>query len=177
MKTFWQDSWSEKSHNACAPWIEGIIWDNKGIPCQQWSNIEESEGAEVLKKSHKWRSPGVDKVPTFWLDTLQATHKCMASNLNKIFENPKNISTWICKGHTFRIPKCEETTDSKNYRPITCLLTTYKLLTSIMAERVHKYLEENKIFPLEQKGCRKGSCGCKDQLLVDRMIMENKPGI
>ena len=96
----------------------------------------------------------------------------MASNLNKIFENPENIPTWICKGHTFLITKCEETTDPKNYRPITCLPTTYKLLTSIMAEGVHKHLEENKIFPLEQKGCRKGSYGCKDHLLVNRMIMQ-----
>ena len=173
MKTFWQDIWSEKkSHNAYAPWIEDIIRDNKRIRCQQWSNIEESEVAEALKKSHKWRSLGVDKVPNFWLDTLHATYKCMASNLNKIFENPKNIPTWICKRHTFLIPKCEETTDPKNYRPITCLPTTYKLLTSRMAERVHKHLEENKIFLLDQKGCRKGSYGCKDQLLVNRMIMK-----
>ena len=26
-----------------------------------------------------------------------------------------------------------------------------------MAERVHKHIKENKIFPLEQKGCRKES--------------------
>ena len=66
MKTSWQDIWSEKkSHNDFAPWIEGIIRDNKGISCQQWSNIEKSEVAKTLKKSHKWRSPGVDKVPKF----------------------------------------------------------------------------------------------------------------
>ena len=109
----------------------------------------------------------------FWLDTLQATHKCLASNINKIFENPENTPTWISKEHTFLLPKYEETIDPKNYRPITCSPTTYKLLTSIMAERVHKHIEENKIFPLEQKGCKKRSYGCKDQLLVNRMIMEN----
>ena len=32
-----------------------------------------------------------------------------------------------------------------------------------MAERGHKHLEKNKIFPLEQKRCRKGLYGCKDQ--------------
>ena len=42
-----------------------------------------------------------------------------------------------------------------------------------MAERVHKHIEENKIFPLEQKGYKKGSYGCKNQLLAHRMIIEN----
>ena len=42
-----------------------------------------------------------------------------------------------------------------------------------MAERVRKHIKKNKIFPLEQKWCRKGSYGCKDQLLVYRMIIEN----
>ena len=70
MKTFWQDTWSEKkSHNDCALWIKGISRDNKGIPCQKWNNIEESEVAETLKKSHKLRSTGVVKVEekgVFW---------------------------------------------------------------------------------------------------------------
>ena len=30
-----------------------------------------------------------------------------------------------------------------------------------------------KLFPLEQKGCRRGSYGCKDQLMINKMILEN----
>ena len=33
-------------------------------------------------------------------------------------------------------------------------------------------MEENNIFPMEQKGCKKGSYGCKDQLLINKMILE-----
>ena len=32
-------------------------------------------------------------------------------------------------------------------------------------------METNNIIPIEQKGCRKGSYRCKDQLLITRMII------
>ena len=28
-------------------------------------------------------------------------------------------------------------------------------------------------FPLEKKGCTRGSCGCKVQLMINKMILEN----
>ena len=43
-----------------------------------------------------------------------------------------------------------------------------KLLTEIIAEEMFNYLEREKILPEEQKGCEKGSCGTKDQLLIRR---------
>ena len=35
------------------------------------------------------------------------------------------------------------------------------------------YLERNVLFKDEQKGCRKGSRGTKDQLLIDKAILKN----
>ena len=49
----------------------------------------------------------------------------------------------------------------------------YKLLTSIIKNRTYEFLDINKLFPEEQKGCKRGSYGCKDQLLIDKMILEN----
>ena len=37
----------------------------------------------------------------------------------------------------------------------------------------YSHLEQNDVFPLEQKGCRRGSYGCKDQLMTNKMILEN----
>ena len=34
-------------------------------------------------------------------------------------------------------------------------------------------MEQQDIFPIEQKGCRNGSYGTKDQLLINKMILEN----
>ena len=34
-------------------------------------------------------------------------------------------------------------------------------------------MEANDLFPIEQKGCRRRSYGYKDQLLINRMIIED----
>ena len=38
---------------------------------------------------------------------------------------------------------------------------------------MYTFLEENSILPQEQKGCKRKSYGCKDQLLINKMILEN----
>ena len=43
----------------------------------------------------------------------------------------------------------------------------------ILTERTYTFIESNDLFPIEQKGCKRGSYGCKDQLLINRMIIEN----
>ena len=49
----------------------------------------------------------------------------------------------------------------------------YKILTSLISERLYYHLIKNNILPPEQKGCRRFSRGCKDQLLVDKMVTEH----
>ena len=67
--------------------------------------------------------------------------------------------------------KNKQTNIPKNYRPMTCLSTMYEILTSIVTERTYNYLDTKNI--LEQKGYKKGSYGCKDQLLINKMLLEN----
>ena len=42
-----------------------------------------------------------------------------------------------------------------------------------MAEELYHHLERNGLLKDEQKGCRKGSKGTKDQLLIDKAILKN----
>ena len=83
--------------------------------------------------------------------------------------NPKNFT----QGVTYLLPKSNETNFPKNYLPITCLATVYKILTLITTERTCNFLDNNNILPAEQKGCKRGSYGCKDQLLINNMLLEN----
>ena len=115
-------------------------------------NIEELRSA--LTKSHKWKSPGVGKIPNFLLNCLTSTHKQMALNFTNILQNTETAPEWLTEGTTYFLPKNQETQNSKHYRPITCLATTYKILTSIITERTYTFLEENSILPQEQKGCK-----------------------
>ena len=38
---------------------------------------------------------------------------------------------------------------------------------------MYGFMETNDLLPIEQKDCRRGSYGCKDQLLINRMIIED----
>ena len=35
------------------------------------------------------------------------------------------------------------------------------------------FMESNDLFPIEQKGCRRGSYGCKNLLLINEMIFKD----
>ena len=94
---------------------------------------------------------------------------------NNIIRDPTTIPHWLTSGIAYLLPKDKDTTAPKNYRPITCLLTIYKILTSTTSNRIYDHLQKkNNIMPEEQKGCRKGSRECKDQLLISKMLMEQK---
>ena len=71
------------------------------------------------------------------------------------------------------LPKSNYTTDPKKYSPITCLSRTYELLTSVLTDRTYSLLEQNDLFLQEQKRCRRGSYGCKDQIMINKMILKN----
>ena len=60
-----------------------------------------------------------------------------------------------------------------NYRPITCPPLIWKILTGVIAEEMYNYLEREKILPEEQKGCKRGSRGTKDQLLIDKTALND----
>ena len=76
-------------------------------------------------------------------------------------ESPDTAPKWFSEGSTYLSPKTKDTKSPKTYRPITCLTTTYKLLTSNLTERTSAFMENNSAFPLEQKECKRGSYGCK----------------
>ena len=102
------------------------------------------------------------------IKNLTSIHDELTTAHNDILKHPEKAADWLTDGLTYLLPKTEET---KN--PITCLPTMYKILTSILTERTYTFLEENELLPTEQKGCKRGNYGYKDQLLINKMILEN----
>jgi hypothetical protein len=136
----------------------------------EWSPIREKDVAEALRTTLNWKAPGRDQIPNFWLKQLTATHKHIAAIFNKLIEED-SIPEWLTAGVTYLIPKKENTEHQKNYRPVTCLPTTYKLFTSIISRRMQKYMDNEKLLPKERKGCCSGIKECKDQLLISKVIL------
>ena len=121
----------------------------------EWSPVCEKDVAETQRTTLNWKAPGRDQTVNFWLKQLTATHKHIAAIFNKLIEEDQ-ILEWLTAGATFLIPKNERTDNPKNYRPVTCLPTIYKLLTSIISRRLQKYMEGENLMPKEQKGCCRG---------------------
>ena len=46
-------------------------------------------------------------------------------------------------------------------------------MTGIIANSVYEYLEMNNLLPVEQKECRRNSRRTKDQLLIDKMVLDD----
>ena len=122
--------------------------------------VEELQNA--LKKLQKWKSLGIDKVPNFWLSHMSAMHKLLAKQMSEIISEPDKIPKWLAEGITFLLAKTPETTNAKNFRPIACLSATFIILTSVLTDRMYTFMEASNLFPSEQKGCKRGSYGCKD---------------
>ena len=157
-----------------ADWIKEQEKLNQNLLEQEWRAIEEEEVTYAIKKTNNWKSPGKDEIPNFWLKKhTSSQYEHSARNYSNILQKPEEYPSWLTDGVTYLLPKLEETTKPKNYRPITCLSTLYKILTSIIADRTYKHLEENESLSAEQKGSKKGSYGCKVQLLINKMILEH----
>ena len=82
------------------------------------------------------------------------------------------IPQWWPAGRTVLIPKTKELGDEKNYRPITCLNTSYKLMTGLIGKYMRDHAMENDIWDEGQLGGVEGVLGTVDQLLMDVCIME-----
>ena len=174
MTKFWNDIWGkEKDFNNEAAWIRREEERVNEVEEQEWEVKIIEELRSALTKSHKWKSPGVDKIPNFWLNYLTSSHKQMALNFTNILQNPETAPEWLTEGTTYLLLKSQKTQNPNNYRPITCLTTTYKILASTITERMYTFLEENSILPQEQIGCKRNSFRCKDQLLINKMILQN----
>ena len=58
----------------------------------------------------------------------------------------------------------------EQFRPITCLNTSYKLLTGLLTKTLRRHVDKHDILPEEQFALRPGRRGCTDALAVDSGI-------
>ena len=101
-----------------------------------------------------------------------SVHERIAAQLNDIVCGVSRLPEWMTYGRTVLCQKDPTKGGAvDNYRPISCLLLMWKILTGMIAGEVYKYFEKENILRDEQKGCRKGSRGTKDQLLIDKAVL------
>ena len=84
-----------------------------------------------IKKKRNWSAPGSDKITNVWIKKLTVLHKDLTSALTQIINSEITLPVWLQEGRCVMIPK-KESPSAKDHRPITCLNTTYKAITSVI---------------------------------------------
>ena len=175
IKDFWQNIWgTEAVHNTDASWIPHVKDQlNSQSEDQSPFAISDENLRARVKKMANWSSPGNDGLHAFWLKHLSSTHSRIAIQLQECI-TLASVPVWMTTGKTFLLVKDpDKGMLPGNFRPITCLPIMWKLLTGLLSGAIYDHLLSHSLFPDEQKGCRSMSRGCKEQLLIDKLILKN----
>ena len=136
-------------------------------------SINQADLQKQIRRSASWKSPGPDGLHGFWYKNFYALHKTICTQLNNCIVN-NSIPSWMTIGRTVLLMKDPANgNEVGNYRPIACLNIIWKILSGIFSDKTYEHLDQNKILPVEQKGCRKSSRGTKDHLVLDKVILKN----
>ena len=172
--SFWSKIWSEEvGHNEGASWLEDVEVEFSTTEVQEDISITVEDIRNGVSKMANWKAAGPDLIQGFWIKKLTGLHSRLQDCLQDCICQG-NLPEWMFRGRTVLIQKdTAKGAQASNYRPIACLPMMWKLLTEVMGETLYHHLERNGLLTDEQKGCRKGSRGTKDQLLVDKAILKN----
>ena len=119
-----------------------------------------------------WKSPGPDVVQGSWLKNFSSLHEMVRLQLKECLDSG-SVPSWLIRERTSLLQKDKSKGNvASNYRPISCLPLMWKLLTGVIADQIYLHLDQEKLLPEEQKGCRKGSRGTNDLLYIDRAVIK-----
>ena len=123
------------------------------------------------KKDIKLENARTCWIHRFWFKKFTSIHDRLALEMNRCLQDAQ-VPDWMTKGKTTLIQKDpSKGTASNNYRPITCLPIMWKILTAQIREEIYYSLTSRRLFPDEQKGCRKGSRSKAELLYIDQHIL------
>ena len=98
----------------------------------------------------------------------------IADQLNDMINNEVELPKWMTTGKTLLCQKDPSKGNAvDNYRPISCLPVMWKLMTGTISNVLYDFLEDAGKLPNEQKGCRRRNRGTKDQLLIDKTVLND----
>lgn len=124
-----------------------------------------------FSKMANWKAPGPDNIHGYWWKQLSRLHCRTLTHLQDLLMS--SPPDWMTTGKTVLIKKDKSKPNTpSNYRPITCLCTIWKIMTSIISKQMNIHLNANDILPEQQKGCREKTRGTKDQLLIDKIVLK-----
>ena len=147
---FWSNIWSIRGNfNENASWLPKVKERLSEIDKQEDIRISVENVKTAIRKMTNWKVPGPDCVQGYWFKRFSSLHSRLTEHLQACVV-VGDVPTWMTKEKTTLIQKDPEKGNAaNNYRPIPCLPLMWKLLTSVLAEKVYAHLSEKKVLPDE----------------------------
>ena len=171
-KQFWGNIWSQSAdHKKDVKRLQDLR-SEVNVKKQEKIGITTGSLKKILGRMPNWKSPGPDLVQGFWLNSFSSLHERVRLQLKECLDSGF-VPSWLTRGRTSLLQKYKSKGNvASNYRPITCLPLMWKLLTGVIADQIYAHLDQEKMLPEEQKGCRKGSRGTNDLLYIDKAVIK-----
>ena len=170
---FWRPLFEDPKQHQESEWIEIVKEKNRNKPQMPALEFNEEQIRKKINEYSNFKAPGIDKIPNYWLKKVTSLHPHYALAFTKLQKREVESPEWLTTGLTNLLPKSKETKLPNKYRPICCLTTTYKWLTGIISDAIYDHLTMGNYLEGEQKGCIRNKLGTKDQLLINKTILEN----
>lgn len=171
MSRYWRDIWSRPvKHQESEYWISDEEERCRNMPEMEITEVTKQDIEVALRNLGNWKCPGPDKIQNYWWKNFSSVHGRLAEHFQTMLYDPTTAPEFLTEGYTIMLPKSGDLSLPKNYRPITCLPSVYKILTSVIKKKIETHLNENNVLAHEQNGCKKGSQGCKELLVTDTIV-------
>ena len=121
---------------------------------------------KMLGRMPNWKSAGPDLVQGFWLKNFSSLHEKVRLQLKECLDSGF-VPSWLTRGRTSLLQKDKSKGNISSNLPL-----MWKLLAGVIADQISAHLNQEKLLPEEQKGCRKGSIGTNDLLYTDRAVIK-----
>ena len=173
LNDFWGNVWrNPKQIDLDQPWYEKLTEKYCHNVCQKEYTLTMNDLKSALNRMPNHKAPGTDLITAYWLKQLTSLHPTLLVLLQQIYSGELQIPNWLATSRTVLIAKNRDTHLANNFRPIACQNSTYKVYTSILNSYLDDHCTTNSIITTEQAGGKKGSWGCVDQLLINKMILD-----
>ena len=125
---FWTEIWEDNAKTPHRIWMNTVAKKiGQKVTNVQEFKIIEKKLHQTVKKQKNLPVPGIAGVQNFWWKNFRGTLSATLRCFNKWLEQLDEIPDWLTKGRTVLLPKTEDLSNERNYRPITCLNTYYKI--------------------------------------------------
>ena len=136
-----------------------------------WRRPENRNIYRFTQSATKKNQTGNDGIHGFWFKKFTSIHDRLTLEKNRCLQGAK-VPEWMTRGKTTLIKEDPSKKPApNNNRPITCLPMMWKIFTAQIREEIYYSLTSRRLFPEEQKGCRKGSRGTAELLYIDQHIL------